>query len=368
MKRNKILLAEPVIDSKETLTLAKKVLDTNFPNEGKFTKLFEKKLSKLLRTKYAVTATSGTISIFLALKAVGVRENDEVIVPNITFPATANAVKLAGGKVVLVDVDKDNLLIDEKSLLKKINNKTKAIIPVHTSGRGSNIKEILKIAKNKKLYVIEDAAEAFMSRSGNKYLGTFGDAGCISFAPNKLITTGQGGLVITNNKSIYKKLLRLKDQGRIGQTTGGEDNYISVGYNFKYTNLQASLGLAQLKNLRERIKILKNHYKFYKKNLLENKKFKLIGFDLKRGELPLWVDAYCSKRNRLFYFLKKQGINCRYFWHPLNACKPYKQSFIGLKNSKMLRGKLMWLPSSLKLKKKDLAKICNSINKFNLQK
>ena len=368
MKENKILLAEPVIETKKANVLIKQVLKANFPNEGKFAKLFEKKISLLLKTKYVVTATSGTISIFLALKALGIKKNDEVIVPNITFPATANAVELTGATPVLADINKSNLLIDENAIIKKINKKTKAIIAVHMSGRGNNIKNIVKIAKRKKIYLVEDAAEAFMSKYENKYLGTFGDMGCFSFAPNKIITTGQGGVIVTNNKSLYKKLIRLKDQGREGPTTGGEDNYVSFGYNFKFTNLQAALGLSQLDNIKKRASILKNHYKFYKKNLIENKNFKLIGFNLKKGELPLWTDVYCNKRNQLFHFLKKQGINCRYFWYPLNTCKPYKQSFSGLNNSKQLYRKLMWLPSSLNLTKDNLIKICNQINKFNSKK
>jgi len=141
MKKNKILLAEPLIAGKETIALTKKVLAANFPNEGKFARLFEKKISKLLKVKYVVAVTSGTISIFLALKALGIKKDDEVIVPNITFPATANAIKLAGAKPVLADIDKNNLLIDEKILKKKITKKTKAIIPVHISGRGFNIKK-----------------------------------------------------------------------------------------------------------------------------------------------------------------------------------------------------------------------------------
>mgnify|MGYP001156784736 CR=1 FL=1 len=367
MITKKILLAEPYIENKKTISLVKRVLRSNFPNEGKYTKLFERKISKLLGVRYAVATTSGTISIFLALKAVGIGEGDEVIVPNLTFPATANAVKLSGAKPILTDINNNNLLIDEKKLIKKINKKTKAIIPVHVSGRGSNIKEILKIAKRRKIFVIEDAAEAFMSKKNYKYLGTFGDLGCFSFAPNKIITTGQGGIIVTNNKLIYQNLCELKDQGRIGPTTGGEDKYNSVGYNFKYTNLQAALGLDQLRTINQRVNRLKNHYKFYKKNLIQNKKFKLIGFDLKNGELPLWTDVYSSKRNKLFKYLKDKRIFCRYFWHPLNTCKPYKQSFFSLKNSKKLQGKLMWLPSSLNLKKKDLFKICNFINKFNLK-
>jgi perosamine synthetase len=365
MKKNKILLAGPTINSKETLSLTKKVLHDNFPNEGKLAKLFESKISKLLKVKYVITATSGTVSIFLALKALGIKKGNEVIIPNVTFPATANAVMLAGATPVLVDIDKNSLLIDEECLLKKINKKTKAIIPVHVSGRGSNIGRILKIAKQKKLFVIEDAAESFMSKIKGKYLGTFGDAGCFSFAPNKIITTGQGGVVVTNNKKIYKNLCKLKDQGRIGPTTGGEDVYDSVGYNFKFTNLQAALGLPQLKTINNRIKILKKHYQFYQRNLKQNKNFKLIGFNTKEGELPLWVDAYSSKRNKLFEYLKKQNIICRYFWHPLNTCKPFKKSFSDFKNSKLLYGKLIWLPTSLRLTKKDLTKICFFINKFN---
>ena len=349
MSKNRFLLAEPVIEISKTISQLKKVLENNFPNEGKFTRLFEKKISKILNVKYVVSVTSGTISIFLALKAFGVKKNDQVIVPNITFAATANAVELTGAKPVLVDVNRENLLIDINKLKKKINKNTKAIIPVHVSGRGSNIKEIIKIAKKSKLHVIEDAAEAFLSKNGNKYLGTFGEIGCFSFAPNKIITTGQGGIAVTNDKQIYKKLLRIKDQGRVVVTTGGEDNYVSSGYNFKYTNLQAALGLSQIEKLNKRVKILKNHYKFYKKNLIQNKKLRLIGFDLKNGELPLWTDVYSSNRNKLFNHLKKKKIFCRYFWHPLNTCKPYRQSFFYLKNSEKLRGKLMWLPSSLNL-------------------
>ena len=161
MKKNKILLAEPVIQTQETAALINKVLKTNFPNEGKFTRLFENKLSSLLKVKYVVATTSGTISIFLALKAAGVKKNDEIIIPNITFPATANAVKLAGAKPILADVNKDNLLMDEQSLIKNINKKTKAIIPVHISGRGTNISKILKIAKKKKVICYRGCCGSF---------------------------------------------------------------------------------------------------------------------------------------------------------------------------------------------------------------
>ena len=368
MKIKKIPFAQPVINAKKATSIIKKVFNDNFPNEGKFVNNFEEKISKLLKVKYVVSATSGTISIFLALKALGVKRNDEVIVPNITFPATANAVKLTGAKLVLADVNQEDLLINIDDLKKKITKKTKAIIPVHISGRGGKIKELIKFAKNKKIFIIEDAAEAFMSKLGKNYLGTLGDAGCFSFASNKIITTGQGGIIVTNNKKTYVKIKKLKDQGRQSPTIGGEDYYDSVGYNFKFTNMQGALGLSQLTDLSLRIKILKNHYFLYKKYLIKNKYFRLIGFNTSLGELPLWTDAYCSDRNKLFEYLRQKGANCRYFWLPLNVCKPYKQSFSRLNNSRKLYKKLIWLPSSLDIKKKDIIRVCKFINKYYLQK
>ena len=363
-KKLKVPFARPVININKTINLIKEVLNKNFPNEGEFTRNFEKKISSLLKTKYVITSTSGTSAIFLALKAINVLPEDEVLVPNITFPATANAVKLTGAKVVLVDVNKNDLLINIDDLKKKITRKTKAIIPVHVSGRGGNILELIKFAKSKRIKVIEDAAEALTSKSGSRFLGTFGDAGCFSFAPNKIITTGQGGIIVTKDKKIFDSLKKLKDQGRVGMTTGGEDKYSTIGYNFKFTNLQGALGLSQLSNLKKRTKILRENYLIYEKNLKQNDNFRLIGFSIKKGEVPLWTDAYCKKRNALFKYLKSKGVTCRYFWHPINYCKPYKQSFSNFKNSKFFFKKLIWLPSSLDTNKKDILKVCKLINKF----
>jgi len=364
-KKKRIAFSDPLIPANETIKAIKKVINSNFPNEAKFTRLFEKKASKLLNVRYSVACTSGTAAIFLALKSLGLKRNDEILVPNITFAATINAIKLLEAKPILVDVNKENLLMDLIDLKRKINNKTKAILPVHVSGRGSNIQSIKKIAKNKKIYLVEDAAEAFMSKLDKDYYGTFGQIGCFSFAPNKIITTGQGGLVVTNDLKIYKKLLLFKNQGRVGKTSGGgDDRYLSAGFNFKITDLQAALGLVQMKTLNNRIKKLKYFNNFYKKNLIQNKNFKLFNFDISRGEIPLWSDVYCIKTAKLLNYLKKNNIHGRSFWKPINTCEPYKQSFRGLKNSKLLFNKLMWLPSSQNINLKDLKNICELINKF----
>ena len=360
-----IKFISPNIDYKDTNKIITNSLKLGLPNEGYLTKKFEMKISKLLKVKHVIATTSGTIAIFLALKSVGIGKDDEVIVPNITFAATVNAVSLTGAKPVLADVSKDNLLLDLKKLKNIISKKTKAIIPVHVSGRGSNIKKLKKFASKYKIKLVEDAAEGFMSKIDRKYLGTFGDLGCFSFSPPKIITTGQGGVVVTNNTKLYKKILELKNQGRVGFSNGGEDKYASVGFNFKFTNIQSALGISQLKSIFQRKQKLIKIYKLYKKHISENSNLKLLKFDITKGEVPLWTDIYCKKRNKLHKFLLDNGFECRLFWHPINYCKPYKQSFKGLENSLYLKEKLMWLPSSLSMSDKNIIKISKLINTFS---
>ena len=363
---NKIIdFISPKINYKDTNSLLSRSLKSGLPNEGYLTRRFESKIANLLKVKYAVATTSGTIAIFLALKALGIGRNDEVIVPNITFAATVNAVSLTGAKPILTDVNKKDLLLDISKLKKNISKKTKAVIPVHISGRGSNINEIKKTISKKKIKLVEDAAEAFLSKVNNKYLGTYGDLGCFSFSPPKIITTGQGGVVVTNNKKLYKKLMQLKNQGRVGFSNGGEDKYESIGYNFKFTNIQSALGISQLSSIGWRKRKLIQTHNLYKKYINENNNLKIFNFNILDGEVPLWTDVYCKKRNQLHKFLLKNGFECRLFWHPINYCKPYKRSFKDLENSLFYKEKLMWLPSSLYLNEQKIKKIASLINYFS---
>lgn len=358
-----IKFTQPKINIQGTIKIIKKSLQRNFPNEGFLTKVLEQKIKNLIKVKYVVAITNGTSALYLSLKALNIKKEDEVIIPNITFPATANAVNMTGAKVVLADVSLKNLLIDIKSLEKKVTKNTKAIIPVHISGRGSNIKELLKFARSRKIKIIEDAAEALGSKNHNKSLGTFGDCGCFSLAPNKIITTGQGGLVVTNNKNLYNKIRQLKDQGR-SRSIDTKNIYSWKGYNFKFTDLQAGLGISQLEDFHRRAVQLKKNYQNYKKLIKKNDNLRLIGFNTGIGELPLWVDLYCTKAAKLFKFLKDNGVNCRYFWSPINSMNIYKKSFRDLKNSKILMNKLIWLPSSFNLKLSEQIIIARLINSF----
>ena len=172
---------------------------------------------------------------------------DEVIVPDVTFIATANAVTLTGASPVLVDIDPRTLTLDPQRTERAITTRTKAIVPVHVSGRAADLGAIMDIAQRHGLLVVEDAAEAFLSKHDGKCLGTFGIAGCFSLSPNKTVTTGQGGLVVTDDDRLHVRLRELKDQGRPVRGTGGDDAHDSVGFNFKFTNLQAAIGLGSSK-------------------------------------------------------------------------------------------------------------------------
>lgn len=354
---------EPKVGTKEKI-LIEKVFKSNFLNDGDYTAEFEKKVAALVGSKYAIGVTSGTIAMFLSLKALGVGNGDEVIVPDMTFIATANAAQMCGAKVVLVDVDPETLTISIEGIKKALTKKTKVIMPVHVSGRAADMENILKIADQNNIFVVEDAAEGFMSKHNGKYLGTFGHLGCFSFSPPKIITMGQGGIILTDDDDIYKNLRMLKDQGRPVRGTGGNDIHEVVGYNFKLTNLQAAVGLGQLTYLKKRMERMSKINFLYRKYLKDAKGIKIFDVNLSGGELPLWTDALVEKRDKLDDFLKEKGIDCRRFWFPIHSQKPYKLSDKLYPNSTKLSPQSLWLPSAFTLTDNDIKYVCTQIISF----
>lgn len=354
---------EPKI-GKEELKLLRRVLNSNFPNEGPLTELFEKEIAGLLGAKYALATTSGTAALFLSLKALGIGAGDEVIVPDMTFIATANAVSLSGAKPVLADIDPQTMNICPKAVIRTVTKRTRAVIPVHVSGRAADMETLLKIARKHRFSVIEDAAEAFMSKHKGRFLGTFGKTGCFSFSPHKTITTGQGGMVVTDDEKLYVRLKELKDQGRPKRGTGGDDIHGSLGYNFKFTDLQAAVGLGQLKYLRPRLSQMKRNHLIYRERLSGLKGFSLLGFDVHGGEIPQWTDAIVEDRGSLDSYLAGRGIRCRRFWFPLHTQKPYKLSHRNFPSSTELSPKALWLPSAFTLSDADVAYACEHIAGF----
>lgn len=348
----------------EELPLVQEVLESNFLNEGEFTTRFERAIAQRLGAKHAVAVTSGTTALFLALAGIGVRSGDEVIVPDLTFIATANAVTLAGAAPVLVDIDPRTLTIDPASIERAVTARTKAVIPVHVSGRAADMDAILDVARRHGLVVIEDAAEAFMSRVDGRYLGTLGKAGCLSFSPNKTITTGQGGAIVTDDDALAWRLRELKDQGRRTRGTGGDDLHPSVGYNFKLTNLQAAVGLAQLSCLDVRLERQRRIYQGYARELRSLPGLSLLGFRIETGECPLWTDALVDRRDELDRYLQQRDIHCRRFWLPLHTQDPYRRPEGAFPNAMRVSRRALWLPSAFTLSDDDVRDVSEHIRRY----
>ena len=344
--------------------LVEAVLRSNYINEGEVTTSFEKHLANLLGAKHAVAVSSGTAAIFLALAGLGIGPGDEVVVPDVTFIATANAVALAGARPVLVDVDPQTLNLSVAAFERAITPRTKAVVPVHVSGRAADMPAIVEIARRHGLVVVEDAAEALLSRRFGRRLGTFGNAGCFSFSPNKTITTGQGGLVVTDDDTLHVRLRELKDQGRPVRGTGGDDLHNSVGYNFKLTNLQAAVGMGQLGYLEERLARQRRHYEVYREELSGLRDLSLIQFHLEDGEQPQWVDCLVGRRDELDGYLRERGIGCRRYWFPLHTQAPFKLTDADFPDSTRLARQALWLPSAFTLSDEDIVTVCRHIRAF----
>jgi len=344
--------------------LLARVIDSGFLNDGEVTAQFERQMAELLGCKHVVATTSGTTAIFLALAAMGVGPGDEVIVPDVTFIATANAVTLTGAKPILADVEPGRLTLDPQSTEDAITARTKAIVPVHVSGRAADLGAIMEIAKRHGLLVVEDAAEALFSKHKGKCLGTWGIAGCFSLSPNKTITTGQGGLVVTDDDRLHVRLRELKDQGRPVRGTGGADVHDSVGFNFKFTNLQAAVGVAQLQDLQRRLSRMRSIQKGYAEGLRGVDGISVLPFCLEGGEVPQWTDVLADRCDELYAHLAEQGMRGRRFWHPLHTQKPYQTSGHRFPHSVKQIPRAMWLPSAFTLSDAQVRTVCEEIRGF----
>ena len=238
-----IQVAVPVT-GKEEYKLIKKVIYSGKFVSGKNVDLLEKKFAKYIGTKFAVCFNSGTAALHASLSNLQLKPQDEVIVPAISFISSATAVMHQGCKPVFCDVDLDNYCMSIDSLKKKITKKTKAIIPVHFAGSACNMREILSLARKKRLKVIEDCSQAHGTKIYNKKVGSFGDASCFSFYATKHMTTGEGGVLCTNNKKIYEYCKSFRSHGMINR-----DTHEFLGYNYRMGEINAAIGLAQLRKI-----------------------------------------------------------------------------------------------------------------------
>lgn len=345
----------------------KKTLDDNFVSTaGPFVEKFENKLKKYTKSKYVISASSGTSALHLSLIVNGVKKDDEVLVPTITFAATANAVMYLGANPHFVDSEFETLGIDHKKLdsyLKKItkkkgkyffnkktNKRLKAIIPVHVFGNICKIDKLIKIAKKYNLSVIEDATEALGSFYKNKHAGTFGSTGCLSFNGNKILTTGAGGALLTNNKNLAKKIKHLSTTAKIEHKW--EFIHNEVGFNYRMPSINAALGLAQLENLKEILISKKKLYLKYYKFLSESKKYTMIK-NPPNSSSNNWLNTLFLKkpslklRDKILLMAHKKKIFLRPIWRPLHTLNHFrKMPRMNLENSIVIYKSCISLPSS----------------------
>ena len=315
----KIINVEPWITNAESHHLSK-VIKKTFLTENKETELFEKNIRQRFNSKVAITVNNWTSGLFIILKALNLKKDDEVIIPNLTFIATANAVIYAGAKPVLCDIDPKNLSIDLKKVKKLISKKTKCIIPVHLYGHCCNLDELKKIS-GKNIVILEDAAQAIGAKFKNNFLGTIGDFGGYSFYGNKIITTGEGGVILTNKKSFKKKLYMQKNHGRHQKGSFKDEN---IGFNFMFTELQAALGISQLNKFDKILKKRDQIFDFYRKNINDKDKIKFHLHDKSIRPLHWFVNITAKNVSKISRELKKRGFQTRKLFYPLNLQPCYK--------------------------------------------
>ncbi len=289
--------------------------EINWITEGPKAQEFSEKLLELIGAKYGVFAPNGTLGLYLALRGVKIGQGDEVIVPDFTFIASANAVEMTGAKPVFVDVNRRNFQIDLSNADRLVTSKTKAIMPVHIYGTVANMDSVIEFAKKHKLMIVEDAAQAIGVHYKGKHAGTFGDVGVFSFFADKTITTGEGAFIVTNNECTYNKLLYLRNQGRINR---GTFVHPELGYNFRMTDIQCAIGLVQLSKLKEIVNrklLIKEMYEDFLSDIAQ---ITLMKPEDEAEWIPFRVGILCEKAHELMEFLKTKEIEPRTFFFPLH--------------------------------------------------
>lgn len=337
---------------------------------------FEKTVAKYVGVKYAVAFNSGTSALHTLMLAYGFGKDDEIIVPSFSFIATANSPLFVGAKPVFAEIENQTFGLDPKDVEKKITKNTKAIITVHYGGSACQIEEIKKIAKKYNLILIEDAAESLGTMVGRKMVGSFGDSAIFSFCGPKIITTGEGGIAVTNNKDIYEKFKLIRSHGRLETVNyflaTGHIDYIQLGYNFRMSNITAVLGLSQFKKIDKIIKMRRKNVLYLSKKLIdlndiiipevpENDfvSYQMFTIKLKSGK---------RIRDALKDYLNKKGIMAKVYFEPIHMTKFYKDKF-GYKNGDLpitekISDQVLTLPMYPSLTKKEMDYIIKTIKSF----
>ena len=350
---------EPWFGEEEKQALIEYMDSGGWLTEYKKTREFEQRIAEYVGTKYCCVLSNGTVTLFTALMALGVGPGDEVIVPDFTMIASANAVVLAGAKPVFVDISLSNLCLDLNLVEQVITPHTKAIILVSLNGRSPDMYQAVELAEQHGLYLIEDAAQSLGSTYKGQHLGTFGCVGSFSFSAPKVITTGQGGALVTDDAELADSIRKIKDFGR---RQSGVDFYETLGYNFKFTDLQAVVGIEQMKKLSWRVERKKEMFALYQSELADVPQVKFIETNLEDTS-PWFIDILVPEPLSLATFLKERGIGTRPFYPPLHSQPPYRVNGV-FPVSDYVSAHGLWLPSSSFLSDEEIVRICGDIKAF----
>lgn len=352
---------EPWIGKEEKRAMMEYLDSGGWLTEFKKTREFEQMIAGYVGSRYASAVNNGTISLIIALMALDIKRDDEVIVPDYTMIASANAVVIAGAKPVLVDIDPLDLCLDLELTEAAITPRTRAIMLVSINGRCPNIGKFVALADKYNLDLVEDAAQSMGSRFSSKHLGTFGKIGSFSFSHPKIITTGQGGALVTDDEDLFSRIVRIKDFGR---PQGGVDYYEIMGLNSKFTDLQAVIGIEQMKKLDWRVKRKKEIYRLYHNLLQDIRRVEFIDTNLEDCA-PWFIDILVDgARDDLAKFLGDRGIGTRPFYPAIHTQPPYSYVRGDFRNSEFISQGGLWLPSSSFLADEDIERVCNEIRRF----
>jgi len=361
--KDTIIQSRPNFDLKEADAAYKYLADSNnFYTEFKKTEELERMLCDFIKCKHCIMTVNGNVALILALMSLNIGQGDDVIVPNYTMIASINSIKMVGANPIIVDVDPNTLTITKELIEQNITSNTKAVMHVSLNNRSKNINEITEYCKHNNIKLIEDAAQSLGCFIDNKHYGTFGDIGCFSLSTPKIISTGQGGFVVTNDDELAKKLRMIKNFGR---KNGGIDIFETFGINFKYTDIQAVIGIEQVKKLPERITRLREIFDIYYNNIGS-----LCNMIPPQSEswIPWFIDIFIENRDELIDFLKAHNIQTRHTYPEINKTPMY-YSDQTLIVSNYISTNGLFLPTHTLLTDTEINYICDIITLFyNLKK
>jgi len=322
------------------------------------TERFERMIAEWLGVKYCSVVNNGTVTLVLSLMALEVGSGDEVVVPDLTMIATPNAVKLVGASPVMADINPDTLCVDADTVQAAISPRTRALMLVSLNGRfPADIAEIQALCERNGIALIEDAAQAFGSRHAGRPIGTYGVIGSFSFSPHKIITTGQGGALVTNDERLHRRIERLKDFGR---DVPGRDVHPFLGWNFKFTDVQAVIGIEQMKRLEERISRKRAMFERYRTRLRAVDVVEFVPTNLAETT-PWFMDILCDDPTTLATALKQAGVGTRPFYPPVHSQPIYPQDGARFPVTSRVTARGLWLPSSVALADAQIDYVCDCV-------